>query len=205
MVQGWFVCVSVFWKIMNNFWTDGPIWTKFSGLSRLVAANLGVGTTSAQSPPVTTGPAFSPFPCSLSPLWSWVLLGRVIPFWKAFNEANHNVREDFWVWTCTCTGGLCRLGLQGGLYFFTNWPIFHTIDSPWNQILRTFHDAQLFHRTSCWGCMALAWPLIKPCTRNASPPWLLVLMGKPFWKAFHVLNKWVRADFWFWVLARICS
>ena len=30
---------------------DGPIWMKFSGLSRLVTANLGVGSTSAQSPP----------------------------------------------------------------------------------------------------------------------------------------------------------
>ena len=45
------VGLSVFWKIMNNFWMDGPIWMKFSGLSRLVTANLGVGSTSAQSPP----------------------------------------------------------------------------------------------------------------------------------------------------------
>ena len=45
--------------------------------------------------------------------------------------------------------------------------------------------------------MALAWPPIRSCTRNASPPWLLVLMGQdiPFWKAFDVLNKRVIVDF----------
>ena len=68
---------------------------KFSGISRLVVANLVVGSTSAQSPPVMTWPASSSFPCSLSPLWSWVLLGCVIPFWKAFDKANNNVRADF--------------------------------------------------------------------------------------------------------------
>ena len=47
----WCVCASVFWKIMNNFWMDGPIRTKFSVLSRLVMANLGVDSTNAQSPP----------------------------------------------------------------------------------------------------------------------------------------------------------
>ena len=80
---------------MNNFSMAGLIWTNFSGLSRLVAANLGVGSTSAQSPPDSTGPAYSHFPCSLSPLWSWVLPGFVIPFWKALDEANNNVRADF--------------------------------------------------------------------------------------------------------------
>ena len=74
---------------------DGSIQTKFSGLRRLVVANLGVGSASAQSPPVMTGPACSPFPWSLSPLWSWVLPGRVIPFWKAYDKANNYVRADF--------------------------------------------------------------------------------------------------------------
>ena len=50
---------------------DGPIWTKFSGLSRLVKANLGVDSTSAQSPPCRTGPEYSPFPWSQSPQWLW--------------------------------------------------------------------------------------------------------------------------------------
>ena len=80
---------------MNNFRTDGPIWTKFSGLSRLVVANLVVGSTSAQSPPLMTGPAYSPFPCSLSRPWLWVEQGHALPFWKAFDETNHNVRADF--------------------------------------------------------------------------------------------------------------
>ena len=142
------LCVSVFWKIMNNFWMHWPIWTKFSGLCWLVASNLRVGSTSAQSPPVRTGPACSPFPWSLSPLWSWVLLGHVMPFWKAFYKANHNVRVDFWFWTYMCTGGLCRCGLKGGHNILENWPIFHIIDLPWNQILRTFYHMQLFNRTS---------------------------------------------------------
>ena len=74
---------------------DGPICTKILGLSRLVTANLVVGSTSAQYPPVTTWPASSPFPWSLSPPWSWVLPGHVIPFWKAFDEADNNVRAHF--------------------------------------------------------------------------------------------------------------
>ena len=41
-----------------NKWIDLE---KISGLSRLVVANLGVGSTSAQSPPCRTGPATSPF------------------------------------------------------------------------------------------------------------------------------------------------
>ena len=122
------VCPSVFWKIMNNFWMDCPIWTKFSGLSRLVAANLEVGSTSAQSPSVMPGPAYSPFHWSLSSPWSWVLLGRVIPFWKAFDEANNNLRADFLFWTCTCR--LLRCRLFRGLLFFANWPIFHKTDPP---------------------------------------------------------------------------
>ena len=46
--------------------------------------------------------------------------------------------------------------------------------------------------------MASAWPPIRPCTRNVSLPWLLVLIGHdiPFWKAFDVLHKHVRADFY---------
>ena len=95
MVQGGFVCVSVFGKIMNNFGTDKPIWMKFSGHSRLVMLNLVVGSTSAQSPPLMTGPAYSPFPCSLSRPWLWVEQGHALPFWKAFDETNHNVRADF--------------------------------------------------------------------------------------------------------------
>ena len=45
--------------------------------------------------------------------------------------------------------------------------------------------------------MALAWPQIRPYSRNVSPPWFLVLVGCviPFWKAFDVTNKLVRADF----------
>ena len=76
---------------------------------------------------------------------------------------------------------------------------------PWNQILRAFNDLQLFCKTSPWGCMALAWPLIRPYTRNASPLWLFVLMGHDilFWKAFDVLNKHVIGDFWFWASALI--
>ena len=154
---------------MNNFWMDGPIWMKFSELCRLVAANLVVGSTSAHSPPVRYGPAYSPFSWSLSPLLSWVLQGCVIPFWKAFDQANHNVRADFWFWTYTCTVVLYRWGLQGGCNIFANCPMI------WNYFI---------------GPPAKA-------TRNASPAWLLVLMGHviPFWKAFDVPNKHVRADF----------
>ena len=57
---------------------DRPIWTKFSGLIRLVAAILGVD--SAQFPAVRTGPANSPFPWSLSPPWLLELPGHEIPF-----------------------------------------------------------------------------------------------------------------------------
>ena len=107
------VCLSVFCNIRNNFWMDGPKWTKFLWLSRLVAANLRVCSTSAQSPQVRAGPAYSPFPCSLSPPWSLVLLVHVKPFWKAFDNVNQNVIADFLFWTNTCTGGLCGCGLQG--------------------------------------------------------------------------------------------
>ena len=93
------VCLSEFWKIMTHCCTHGQIWTKFSGLSRLVVAYLRVGCTSAQSPPCRTGPAYSPFSWSLSTPWLLVLLGHVIPFWKPFDEVNHNVRADFWFLT----------------------------------------------------------------------------------------------------------
>ena len=108
-----FVCLSVFCNIMNNFWMDGPKWMKFLWLSRLVAANLRACSTSAQSPQVRAGPAYSPFPCSLSPPWSLVLLVHVKPFWKAFNKVNHNVIADFLFWNYTCTGRLCGFGLWG--------------------------------------------------------------------------------------------
>ena len=85
MVQGWFVCLSVCVCLGKSWITfermDRFGWN-FQWLSRLVVANLVVGSTCAKSPPVTTWPASSPFSCSLSPLWSWVLPGRVIPFWK---------------------------------------------------------------------------------------------------------------------------
>ena len=53
--------------------------------------NYWVGSISAQSLPGRTWPASSPLPWSLSPPWSLLLLGHVIPFWKAFDEANQNV------------------------------------------------------------------------------------------------------------------
>ena len=68
---------------------DKPVWMKFLGLSRLAMTSLWVGSTSAQSPPGRTLLAFSPFP------WSWVLPGHLIPFWKAFDKPNNNVRADF--------------------------------------------------------------------------------------------------------------
>ena len=195
MVQGLFICVSVFWKIMNNFWMDEPNWMKNSGLSRLVAADLRVGSTSAQYPPVTTRPAYSTFPWSLSSQWSWVLLGCVIPFWKAFDKAIHNVREDYLFWTYTCTGGLCRHELQGCHIYFANWPIFHKIDP-----LKSNSENFLFYVTfSPWGPTASAWPPNRPFTWNASPVWLLVLIRcvTTFWKALDKLSNRLIVDFWF--------
>ena len=43
------VCLSVFWKMLNIFWRDGPIGMKFARLIRLAADNLWVGSTIAQS------------------------------------------------------------------------------------------------------------------------------------------------------------
>ena len=70
---------------------------KFSGLSRLVVANLWVGNTSALSPTARTWSASGPYPWSLSPPWSLVLPGHVIPFWKAFHEPNNNVGAKYFV------------------------------------------------------------------------------------------------------------
>ena len=93
---------------------------------------------------------------------------------------------------------------RGVEYFLQMGQFF--IKFKWIQILWTFNDMQLFHRTSGWRCMPSAWPLIRHYTRNVSPPWLLVLMGYdiPFWQAFDVLNKHVKSGFFILVLAYIC-
>ena len=61
---------------------------KFSGLVWFVPGSYWVGSTCAQSPPFRTGPAPSPFPCSLSPPWPLVLPDHYIQFWKVFDKAN---------------------------------------------------------------------------------------------------------------------
>ena len=73
------VCLTVY--LLNEWNNLGKI---FRGC--LVGAqSYWVGSTCAQSPPCSTGPAYSPFPWSPSPLWPLV---HVIPFWKAFDKAN---------------------------------------------------------------------------------------------------------------------
>ena len=107
---------------------DVPIWTKFSGVSSLVTSYLVVGSTSAQSPPVMTWPAYSTFPCSLSPPWSWVLPGVSYHFEKYLTRQTI-MRE--WIFDFRHRPALA--GYKGGDYkwghnFFANWQIFHKID-----------------------------------------------------------------------------
>ena len=68
---------------------------QFLELTRLAVAILWVSSTTAQSPQVRTCPISRPFPWSLSPLWSLMLPGHGISFWKAFDEANKSVIVDF--------------------------------------------------------------------------------------------------------------
>ena len=94
-VKGWFVCVSVFWKILNNFWTDGPIQAKFSGVVWLVPGSHWVGSTWAQSPPAGTGHAYSPFPVAISATVSW-----------------HTILESIWRGKQTSVSGFLILDLD---------------------------------------------------------------------------------------------
>ena len=57
-------------------------------------------------------------------------LGQVIPFWKAFDEANHNVRANFWFWAKTLTGRLSSRRLWRGVVMFLRICHFFNIDSP---------------------------------------------------------------------------
>ena len=76
--------------------------------------DLGVGSTSAQSPPVMTGPGYSPFPCSLSPPWLLVLMDHDIPFFKAFDVLNKCVGADFLFWALAYIFSLCKWKPLGG-------------------------------------------------------------------------------------------
>ena len=132
------------------------------------------------------------------------------------NRLCHTILESIWCAEQTCEIGFLIFGLGWYLQFtqiwasevvkkFENKPIFLKIH--WDLILRTFYVMVLFHWTSGWGWMAMAWPPIRSCNKNVSPFYLYVLMGYviPYWKEFAVLNKYVRADFWFWALACICG
>ena len=55
-----------------------------------------VGSTPSQSLVGSPWPASRPYPWNLSPPWFLALLDHVISFWKAFDEANKMVQEDFW-------------------------------------------------------------------------------------------------------------
>ena len=46
------------------------------------------------SPPVITRLVSRPFPCSLLSLWSLVLSGCDIPFWKAFDKPHKTLGAD---------------------------------------------------------------------------------------------------------------
>ena len=120
----WSLCVSLsmLQKTMNNFWTDGPIWTKFSGVACLVTSNIWLGSTTAQSPLSRPWPASRPFPWNLADPWFLGLLGLVMPFWKGFDQANKNVRGDFWFWAWIRICG-CQRGLEGSQSIFVNEPL----------------------------------------------------------------------------------
>ena len=90
-----------------------------------------------------TGPAYSLFPGSLSPLWSWALPGHVIPFWKAFDKANNNLKGNFLFWAKTCTGSYTGTDYKEGHNVFANWPFFIKID-PLSSNSKNFCDLQLF-------------------------------------------------------------
>ena len=168
---------------------------KFSGLSRLVMANLGLGSTSPHHVGLGLYTVFFP---GVNLLCGHGCYGVV-----SYHFGKHLTRQTI-MWDIFDFGPISSLtGYAGADYegsYFLKFANFQLNRPPWNQILRTFCDMQLLHRTSSWSRMASAWPLIRPCSRNASPPWSLVLMGHvvPLWKAFDMLNKHEWADFWFW-------
>ena len=82
-------------KLLINFSTVGSIGMKLSGVARLVPGNFWVGSTPAQSLRGRPWPAPRPFARNLSPPWFLMLLGRVIPFWKGFDEANSMGGAEF--------------------------------------------------------------------------------------------------------------
>ena len=103
-----FVCVSVLHKIMNNFWMDGPIWTKFSWVAWLVLTNYWVGSTSALSTPVRTWPAHSPFPF----------------FLVAATGSRHTISESIWWGKPKCDSRFLNLGLGPHLHVERAGPLF---------------------------------------------------------------------------------
>ena len=128
-----------------------------------------------------------------------------IPLWGAFNGLKKSVIVDFDFGPWLVLVGYA-IGPPRGSIFLRIGPFVIT-QTPLKSNSKNFYEMQLFHLTSPWGCTALAWPPIRPCTSNVSPLWSLVLMGCviPFQKAFDVTNKPVRADFWLWALTRICG
>ena len=129
------VCVSVLKKTMNNFWMDRQNWMKFSEVTRLLLRTAWMGSTPSQSLQGSPWPASRPFPWNLSPPWFLALPDHVISFWKAFDEANKMVQEDFWfsarIKSCGCRGG----DLEGGKNFFWELCNIYKIEYFWNQIL----------------------------------------------------------------------
>ena len=157
MVEGWFICVSVcqsvclsvclcFWKIMNNCRRDGPIWTEFSGVVWLVPSSFLVGSIHAQSPPCRTGPASSPFTCSISPPWPLVIPDHDIQFWKVFDKANKQVWVVFLILALDPQFCVRQAQTMKGVVIFVRIGQFFIKKTPWNQILRIFYDLQLFIR-----------------------------------------------------------
>ena len=110
-------------EIINNFWMGKWIWTKFSGLAWLASSNFWVSSPPAQSPPGRSWPAPSPFPWSGPAPWLLVLLGHVIPFWKAVDEPNNRGRADFWFWAWGPISGLWG-GTSRGWTFLRIWQFF---------------------------------------------------------------------------------
>ena len=108
---------------------------KFSEVTRLLLRTAWMGSTPSQSLQGSPWPASRPFPWNLSPPWFLALPDHVISFWKAFDEANKMVQEDFWfsarIKSCGCRGG----DLEGGKFFFWELCNIYKIEYFWNQIL----------------------------------------------------------------------
>ena len=67
----------------------------FQGLKGWLQVTFGCVVPPAQSPPGSTWLAPGPFPWGGAALWSSMLPGCVMPFWKALDKPNNIVQSDF--------------------------------------------------------------------------------------------------------------